>query len=156
MFTSIISHIMFMCTMVCLGYLSLKFCDWLHGKLAKRYPSLKKFSISRLTNRRSKKKEHQITPINVTCHIVKYPFDEKTGEPGKTFCGKFILTTKASVSLTPITKGPHAYSEINIDKHIEPARREHHRWINTIISCEKCEEEYNYFAQRKRFELKID
>jgi len=156
MFISIVLGIIYFFTIASLTYLNLELFGWLYGKLAKRYPSLKKFSISRLTNRRSKKKEQQIKPITVTCHIMKYPVNEKTGEPGKTFCGKFILVTKASVVLTPITKGPYAYSEINIDKHIEPARREHHRWISTINSCEKCEEEYNYFAQRKRFELKID
>ena len=87
---------------------------------------------------------------------MKYPFNEKTGEPGNAFCGKLILTTKASVILTPPTEGPYAYREIIIDDHIKLVKKDLPILINTVKPCEKCEEEYNYFAQRKRLELKID
>lgn len=156
MFISIVLGIIYLFTIASLTYLNLELFGWLYGKLVKKYPSLKKFSISRLTNRRSKKKEYQITPITVTCHIMKYPCNEKTGEPGNAFCGKLILTTKPSVVLTPIIEGHYAYREIKINTHIELVKKEHPILINDVIPCEKCEEEYNYFAQRKRFELRLD
>jgi len=157
MFISIVLNIIFVSIIACLTYLSLDRCNQLYSKLAKKHPSRKKFSISRIMNRRSKKKEYQNTPpIDVVCHIMKYPFNEKTGEPGNAFCGKLILTIKPSVALTPITEGPYAYQEIIIDTYIKLVKKEHPILINTVKPCEKCEEEYNYFAQRKRFELKID